>query len=750
MNIKLLLPVVLIFPAFGTFSQTNLVANGSFEEFVPFGSEELLPSTFLYSEFISDNISFLNKYQQLEENPGANLHYIVHHLNCWETYDFDPPFFEQDPYYNKSSIIVLSSNQGTVYLANPNGVFPFGIPYENDFTVLNCFGSGQNILSANTVASHSDSYVALITHRWIALDTCEAPEPLPSLDMQDPRISATLIEELVPNKEYTFKIDVQKIAHLNSFCPGDPFSEDDDENPKIKVVVYKSSNPSIKKNIFLPGWETIDHTTWQTYTGTFHVNSAGYDRIEIRVDRETGQNEGVFIDNVQLYDACQVPETVCENPALFDPLLNIEIEKIEQELPATGGGTYELKTVHVHDLNVANYIKIVIANPGATEFYRTIEMENPPNDIMWDGKNDAGEVMPDGIYRCSIEASNLCYSHLDTKLFKKESEIHLFEPTIAVNDFGGVTISGLEEASYVAVTVEHYPTDISIFFGIVGMPENEIGWNGSAGNHVLQYQSPQFTETGYYRIRVAIQSKCGVEEFQEIVFIDDFQLIQSYINGNYADPLYQWFPVPDKIVPDCDYFTFGEPFYRVPKNCCVGDLFLDDEYLWGDMTFNILGTIHINSNVTFAPGSEIVMYAGEGFEIKPFPDGSEFVIASNVHLKDTVICDPCDCNKSMEGDPDTTLFGAFELVEPINEQEETVAESIKVSPNPASDYILISIPPTKTYTRYTLYNVKGEVMMSDAVLSRQFMIDVSGLAVGDYIIRFTNGVETESFKVVVN
>lgn len=721
-------------------SQENLIANGSFEEFAPIGLPDELPPGYQFAQHLEPYW-----YQDDNDDLGfnTNLRHIAHQIDCWSTYKEGAIL--ENPAYEMSSILVLSANQGPLYLSNPNSTFLFGFPYTHEYGTYNTFGIGQNVLSSGTLPTNSDSYIAMITHRWQVLDKCQTPF-FDVTTMEKPKISSALKEELVKDRDYTFKIDLQKIAHLNTFCSTGGYDDDDDKNPNIKIRVFKSVGIG-SKTIF---HDDIESTSWDTKEIVFHVNSTGYDRIEIILDKSHNANRGVFIDNVQLYDACETPENTCENPELFKSLLDIDIHSVEIETTIDGAPA-TIKSVEVTGLKVATYAKITITNTDGTVTYKTIfEGENPPDIIVWDGKNDLEIVMPNVNYKCKVEAYNLCYPmQTFTKKFKKELEIQLFDPLIVENSFGGVTISGLEEVVGTTVIIEHVLTDAVVFWGHVVMPENSIGWNGSSGNNFTQLSTPQFLETGYYRVIVILQSKCGYEAFQEIIWMNEAETALSFLNGNYSDPLYEWEVINDKYIPECDFYINNKPFYRVPKDCCVGDLFLDDDSLWGDMTFNILGTIYINNDVDFAEGSIIIMNAGEGFVLEPNPDGSALVIGSDVSLIPSVICD-CDCNKSSEIDQDSILIENITLDSiPIAQPESKKLESVKITPNPATDFVSVLIPESKNYANYEMYNSKGELILNGQVLSKEFRIDISKINAGEYFIRFSNDTERETLKLIV-
>lgn len=519
-----------------------------------------------------------------------------------------------------------------------------------------------------------------------------------------------------------------------------------DYNPKVKVKVKKSGGIFSKK--IYEGY--IESTgNWTVPIENFDVNTNGYDILFVKLNRKNSVNIGVYVDNFQIYDPCVTPENTCENPELFKPLFNIDIKQAIIDTTISGSD-FIIKTVDVQNLKICNYATITITDMSGNTVHRVLyDGANPPDRMMWDGKDDAGNVMPDGWYKCKVVASNLCYANEEfTKKFKKESEIKVFDPVIEVNPDGGVTISGIYEASLAAVFIEHIPSDVTVFAGTVGMPEEQIGWNGNAGTDESQLTVPNFVESGQYRVILLLKSDCGYEEYQKIVFIDDILVAAMYINGIYDDPLYQWEPVVDKIVPPCDYYLIDDPFYRVPKNCCVGDLYLQNEYLWGDMTFNILGTIHIDESVEFAEGSVIIMNAGEGFHLTP--DATSVNLGSDVHLNPSVVCEPCDCNKSMLSTEDSSEVQRNDIsaIEQTSDSTQHYTDP-KIWPNPASDIIMIEQVPTSKYSNYSIIDIRGTLVQQGRLNIPISLISVESLDPGEYIIRLYSETGQIFSKIII-
>ena len=82
--------------------------------------------------------------------------------------------------------------------------------------------------------------------------------------------------------------------------------------------------------------------------------------------------------------------------------------------------------------------------------------------------------------------------------------------------------------------------------------------------------------------------------------------------------------------------------------------------------------------------------------------------------------------------------------------EELEGFNIAVSPNPASEYVMISIPNLENKASVIIYDALGrEVMQQEIVNSTSIRMDLNGVSKGIYYISISGGKNNVSKKLII-
>jgi len=80
----------------------------------------------------------------------------------------------------------------------------------------------------------------------------------------------------------------------------------------------------------------------------------------------------------------------------------------------------------------------------------------------------------------------------------------------------------------------------------------------------------------------------------------------------------------------------------------------------------------------------------------------------------------------------------------------SIAKQWQISPNPASDVVLINAPNTQLIDSVGLFNLLGKQLLNKSINAAEASIDVSGLAKGIYLLEIVSGSTTEMSKIIVD
>ncbi len=74
----------------------------------------------------------------------------------------------------------------------------------------------------------------------------------------------------------------------------------------------------------------------------------------------------------------------------------------------------------------------------------------------------------------------------------------------------------------------------------------------------------------------------------------------------------------------------------------------------------------------------------------------------------------------------------------MNNTEQITDNDLTIYPNPADDILNIKLTDTFKNAVINIYNPLGQLVYSDAVLSKNFTIDISNFNIGVYILELKN------------
>jgi hypothetical protein len=84
-------------------------------------------------------------------------------------------------------------------------------------------------------------------------------------------------------------------------------------------------------------------------------------------------------------------------------------------------------------------------------------------------------------------------------------------------------------------------------------------------------------------------------------------------------------------------------------------------------------------------------------------------------------------------------------------KQETLHSSIKVYPNPTSNYIVISFPITIAFAKIEVFNASGETVLSKEIntSSNEYRLNTESFSDGLYLLAIINGSEKNTFKILI-
>jgi len=529
------------------------------------------------------------------------------------------PFVIEDDEERRT--FVGDDNSGLTLTQNSNSQFGLDLSPPN------------SVFGENVIAPDGSNYVALF-----------------DFENSDWNCGPTLVTELkyalVKDVKYEFSMSFAKMNLLGYIKSQEGW--DQVKEGKLKVWVC-NSNINQKQLIC-----TIDvnDNAWDITTWEFKANKNSthllieYNPINAGLLAPINSKiAGVFIDHLKLFEACETPLNQCDNALYRRDLLDVKLQKVELTSPYVNptpgdNGPGIMKTVRAFHLeNVKRFeMKIYIATYSTP--CRTIDMWYPQTEYIWDGKDDNGEMMPDGDYRAIINAvSNDCFhiTNADTKDFKLLRDYSLFNVQIGngIED-GNARIWGLDKVKTLTVEILTAVGQTPIFTHTYANPRSIIGLSIES----IQALSGNLTlPPAQYVIRVTANNNCNHESV-----ITHSASIGHDIASN-TDPLYlalyDYASIPKGIF-ECPYDFHYNQNVLSPMDCCEGNLYLNDMDIWNSWgTINIENNIYIGPNVIFENGTYNYLNAGEQIIFIPDQQTGVTVLGEAIFKPNTFECQIC-------------------------------------------------------------------------------------------------------------
>jgi hypothetical protein len=642
------------------YSQTNLICNPSFEDVDQDALERLNNADFFHPTHFylwSDNYP---------NYPSV--------LGCWER-DNDhaivgtPDDIDGISYPITPGLFPTSDGDIDNYYAHPNYVFVREDADSNLRAFMDNTETSGLSLATNAVGLHGidlsppttkfgenvyatdgDSYVALFDIENRAWATV-------------PSLFTELKYALQKDVEYTFSMDFCQMNLLGYLKDNEGW--DNVEHGKIEVYISYDGAPISPRQKICE--IMADDNEWDVTTWGFKAERS-YTHLLIEFDPIKGQLfaptsskiAGVFIDNLKLYETCETPENMCDNANYKRDLLNVQLEEVELESPYAFPEPYSndpgvLKTIRAYHLENVKRFEMKIYKD--LTLVRVIDLWYPESDYFWDGRNDAGDMMPDGNdYKAVINAvSNDCFhiSYPDENNFELKHRYSVFNPWNSTNiEDGNAFINGLDNVHFMNVQLYTLSGQLVHEFNL-NNPPSSIGLSIPS---LETYGGAQNGEVapGLYRIVVTLSNNCVQSEY-EFASVSIGLLPDQGSNSQF----YNWSPVPKGDFP-CPFNIHYNDNYLAPMNCCEGNLYLHDVEIWNDWDVQIFDTIFAGPNVVFIDGVTNTLIAGE--QIVLLPDATGVVINSETIL--TV------------GDLNCPLCKHYTIVDPNGDGDDTTGREI--------------------------------------------------------------------------
>ena len=495
--------------------------------------------------------------------------------------------------------------------------------------------------------------------------------------------------------EYTYSMNFCKMNLLGYLK--DLEGWDQVKDGKIEVYISYDEAP------FSPRQKVCeieaDDNAWDVTTWNF-VAERSYTHLLIEFDPIKGgpvvihsKIAGVFIDNIKLFEACETADNQCENANYKRDMLDVDMEEVEvleadaypdPEHP----GIPHLQTVRVTHLDNVKRFEFKIRHPGYTPGFFNVDMNYPPSEFVWDGRDDNGNLMPDGTYEAVINAvSNDCFHITEpgggadgVKTFQLKTHFSVFNSYVGLlSDDLNLSVGSLENVHEIHVKIYTLSGQEELYDFIIPNPRPVIAVSIESLEALPGNQT--ITE-GNYMLKATLKNNC--ENDTEITGNGHIGHMAPDMGGAYSQ-YYDYVSVP-KPDFDCPFNFHYNQNVLSPMNCCEGYLHLENMEVWNSWgEINIQDSILIGPNVVFEPGTS--NYLNSGGQIIVTPAGTGVIINNaTVLTPQTFNCQICknytiESNDDYDGDAqDFAQIASLERDSLV----QTAAGEMIVFPNPAS------------------------------------------------------------------
>jgi len=215
---------------------------------------------------------------------------------------------------------------------------------------------------------------------------------------------------------------------------------------------------------------------------------------------------------------------------------------------------------------------------------------------------------------------------------------------------------------------------------------------------------------------------------------DDYE-ISFYTNFNDAQD-----SAANYITNTFDYsFSVNQTIYvRVQNVTTTGCA----EILSFDITLNTPSAPEAEANQTFINGETLANIEISGTDIKWYSDAE-----ATLSLPITTVLSNNQTYYATQtnGQGCESAATAVTMSNTLGTAEWNIA-SIKIQPNPVKD--ILNISSKKNITNVTIYNILGQVMLSESGNDKETKMDLSQLTTGTYIVKITADNQVKTIKVV--
>lgn len=587
-----------------------------------------------------------------------------------------------------------------------------------------------------------------------------------------PYIGTYFKEPLKKDVEYVLVFSIAKMNRLSEFQSNDGWTNIEDPEIEFHMGNLNSNGTDFanKKRIHK---DTYSNSSWEVKTINFTPNK-DYEYLRINLNTiGTGGNNikltGCFLDNVKIYEACEDPQNQCNNTNYRRDMLDVELKKVDAFDPLAFPDPNQsnknwLKTVKATNLENVKRLEMEIRNSGGT-IVRTIDEWYPPSEYVWDGNDSGGNPLPEGAYEAKIIAvSNDCpnyhISNADVKNFNLKRKYTVFgnvqiSSAVVPSGNGSITvpaITGLEEVQWLRVIIRNS----------VGSEVYNQAFYNPPGTMLLSTSFGDITSlpptTGLYGVQLEMSNNCqsaNLGNNWDHYVPEQTITLNAYTNYNVDPNLFNWAPVPKPAEFQCPYDYTYQDNYLTPRDCCEGDLYIEDVDIFNDFSTQILGNINFGNDVNFGVNSTNSFYA-EGFIFgEPglnIPNGADVLLQPGA-ITNCVVCREANPNSPPRVFDDQTITSTYDIENPFAEDESNMSSALYPNPTRSgSDISVTLITEIEGGASYTLLDGVGKKIQlkEKSVRGKTVVLEIpEGLSDGVYYVQVSTSLMIQSFKLQI-
>ena len=576
-----------------------------------------------------------------------------------------------------------------------------------------------------------------------------------------PSIGTELKTPLIKDRYYSFEINYALMNMLDEFINAEGFSSI--KQSRLKVYLC-NGNFGDRQEILNT---IVDSQSWETHLVPSIKAHSAHTHLLITLDvmgpGGATRVAGCVIDNLKLYEKCEDLTNQCDNSNYRGDLSDVKLEVTEIGDPLAYQNENQnsndyLQTIKATHLDNVRRLEMRIMTPNGT-VVKTIDHWYPYSEYVWDGRDDGGYPLPEGIYKAVINAvSNDCFHnsypeqknfHLKRK-YKVFANVGITSEVLPTVNSGFVTvprISGLEQVKWLNVKIYNSGGQL-VFDNSYSNPASEFVLSTSFGDPA---NNPELA-TGLYKVILQMSNNCQNSSLGNNwdYYFEEWTNIGTYSNYNVADPsVFYWSSVP-KGNFECPFEIEYPNNYLAPRDCCEGDLYLDNVSINTSWTVNIQHDIVIGDNVVFEPGTSNTLYAGHEIYIVSGAQGVD--IENAVQFYPSYNCPICiatgnstvnaledEYSLFLEEDLGRGNFYYYLHPNPLTQESEFIVQSMNSEElGEVKSIELFSLNGTRVDCDFTILNPKEIKVFPKRRLSP-----------GTYFVKVVSAIHSETLRLIV-